>query len=102
VLIQAYQSTRRGGTTITVGLPASDKTFAVSALGIVAEERTIKGSFMGSSVPRRDIPRYIGMYQAGILPVDKLHTHTLRLHEINMGFDRLAQAEAVRQIIAFD
>lgn len=102
VLIQAYESTRRGGTTITVGLPAPDKMFAVPALGIVAEERTIKGSYMGSCVPSRDIPRYIGMYQAGILPVDKLHTHTLRLEEINVGFDRLAQAQAVRQIILFD
>lgn len=101
VLIQAYESTRRGGTTITVGLPAPDKMFTVPALGIVAEERTIKGSYMGSCVPRRDIPRYIAMFQAGLLPVDKLQTHTLRLDEINAGFDRLALAQAVRQIIDF-
>jgi Zn-dependent alcohol dehydrogenase len=101
VLIQAYESTRRGGTTITIGLPAASKKFTVPALGIVAEERTIKGSYMGSCVPRRDIPRFIEMYQAGLLPVDKLHTHTLRLDEINAGFDRLAQAAAVRQIIDF-
>jgi alcohol dehydrogenase len=102
VLIQAYESTGRGGMTITVGLPAPDKMFSIPALGIVAEERTIKGSYMGSCVPRRDIPRFIAMYQAGILPVDKLQTHTLRLEEINEGFDRLAQAQAVRQIILFD
>lgn len=102
VLIQAYESTRRGGTTITVGLPAPGKMFSVPAVGITLEERTIKGSYMGSSVPRRDIPRYIAMYQAGILPVDKLHTHTLRLEEINAGFDRLAQGKAVRQVIDFE
>jgi alcohol dehydrogenase len=101
VLIQAYGSTRRGGATITVGLPAPGKMFSVPAVSITLEERTIKGSYMGSSVPRRDIPRYIAMYQAGILPVDKLHTHTLRLEEINAGFDRLAQGAAVRQIIEF-
>jgi alcohol dehydrogenase len=101
VLIQAYESTRRGGTTITVGLPAPGKMFSVPAVGITLEERTIKGSYMGSSVPRRDIPRYIGMYQAGLLPVDKLHTHTLRLEDINLGFDRLAQGQAVRQVIDF-
>jgi len=101
VLIQAYESTRRGGTTITIGLPAPNQMFAVPALGIVAEERTIKGSYMGSCVPRRDIPRFIDMYKAGILPVDKLQTHTLPLAEINSGFDRLAQAQAVRQIIEF-
>lgn len=101
VLIQAYQATGRGGTTISIGLPHPSKLFAVPAVSIAAEERTIKGSYMGSSIPRRDIPRYIAMYQAGILPVDTLHTHTLRLDEINAGFDRLAQAQAVRQIITF-
>lgn len=101
VLVQAYESTRRGGTTITIGLPHPSKQFSVSAVSIVAEERTIKGSYMGSAVPRRDIPLFIRMYMAGLLPVDKLHTHTLRLDEINAGFDRLAKAEAVRQVIVF-
>jgi alcohol dehydrogenase len=101
VLIQAYESTRRGGMTVTVGLPAPGRMFSVPAVSITLEERTIKGSYMGSSVPSRDIPRFIEMYQAGILPVDKLHTHTLRLEEINAGFDRLAQGQAVRQIIDF-
>jgi alcohol dehydrogenase len=100
-LMQAYAATQRGGTTVAIGLPAPEKMFSISALSIVAEERTIKGSYMGSAVPRRDIPRFIEMYQAGILPVDKLHTHTLRLEEINEGFDRLADAQAVRQIIDY-
>lgn len=101
VLIQAYQSTRRGGTTITLGLPHPEKMFSIPAFSITAEERTIKGSYMGSSVPGRDIPRYISLYQAGLLPVDKLHTHTITLDEINEGFDRLAAGEAIRQIIVF-
>ncbi|MEP6569727.1 MAG: zinc-dependent alcohol dehydrogenase family protein [Acidobacteriota bacterium] len=101
VLIQAYQATKRGGTTITIGLPAPDKKFSIPAVSLTLEERTVKGSYMGSSVPRRDIPRYIDMYLAGLLPVDKLHTHTLRLDDINLGFDRLAQGQAVRQIINF-
>ena len=101
VLIQAYGATKCGGTTITVGLPAPNKMFSIPAISITAEERTIKGSYMGSCIPRRDIPRFIGMYQARLLPVDKLHTHTLRLEEINLGFDRLAQGLAVRQIVEF-
>ena len=102
VLEQAYHATRRGGTTITVGLPHPGKTFSISAVSLTLEERTLKGSYMGSSVPSRDIPRYIEMYQAGLLPVDRLHTHTLALDEINEGFDRLARAEAVRQIVTFE
>jgi alcohol dehydrogenase len=102
VLAQAYAATRRGGTTTTAGLPHPQKLFSVPAVSLVAEERTVKGSYMGSAVPSRDLPRYIALYQAGRLPVDRLLTHRLRLEEVNEGFDRLARGEAVRQVIVFD
>lgn len=102
VLQQAYAATRRGGTTITIGLPHPSKMFSVPAVSLVAEERTIKGSYMGSAVPRRDLPRFIAMYQAGLLPVDKLLTSTIQLDEINEAFDALATGTAVRQVITFE
>lgn len=101
VLQQAYQATRRGGTTVTIGLPHPTRQFSVPAVGIVAEERTIKGSYMGSAVPRRDIPRFLELYQAGLLPVDLLLTRTIALDEINEAFDVLARGEAVRQVVRF-
>lgn len=101
VLLQAYEATRRGGMTVTMGLPHPSRQLSISAVSLVAEERTLKGSYMGSAVPRRDIPRFISLYQAGLLPVEKLHTHTLALDDINAGFDRLARAEAVRQLVTF-
>lgn len=101
VLLQAYEATRRGGMTITMGLPHPSRQLSIPAVSLVAEERTLKGSYMGSAVPRRDIPRFISLYQAGLLPVEKLHTHTLALDDINAGFDRLARAEAVRQLVTF-
>ncbi len=101
VLAQAYAATRRGGTTVTVGLPATDRMLSVPAFNLVVEERTIKGSFMGSSVPSRDVPRFIALYRAGLLPVDRLLTHRLRLDEMNTGFDRLDRAEAIRQVVLF-
>jgi alcohol dehydrogenase len=102
VLGQAYAATRRGGTTVTVGLPHPQKMFSVPAVSLVAEERTVKGSYMGSAVPTRDIPRYVSLYRAGRLPVDRLLTHRLRLDDINDAFDRLARGEAVRQVVLFD
>jgi len=99
VLIQAYQATRRGGTTIPIGLPHPERMFSVPAVGIVGEERTIKGSYMGSAVPRRDLPRFLALYQAGRLPVDLLLSRLIRLEEINEGFDALARGEVVRQVV---
>ncbi len=97
----AYRMTRRGGTTVTCSLPNPRHTFNVPAVHLVAEERTLKGSYLGSAVPARDIPHYIALYQSGRLPVDKLITHRLTLDQINEGFDRLAAGEAVRQVILF-
>jgi Zn-dependent alcohol dehydrogenase len=100
-LAQAYAATRRGGTTVSIGLPDPRATVPFAPLSLVAEERTLKGSFMGSCVPARDVPRFISMYQGGSLPIDRLHTHTIALDDINAGMDALAAGEAVRQIIRF-
>ncbi|MBL8489459.1 MAG: zinc-binding dehydrogenase, partial [Rhodocyclaceae bacterium] len=97
----AYRITRRGGTTVTCSLPNPGHTFNLQAVNLVAEERTLKGSYLGSAVPARDIPRFIELYKAGRLPVDKLITHRLGLGQINEGFDRLAEGMAVRQVILF-
>lgn len=101
VLVQAYAASARGGTTVSVGLPHPSKQFAISAESLVVNEKTIKGSYMGSAVPARDVPRLISMYQAGCLPVDKLLTATIALDDINAAFDALASGEAVRQVVQF-
>lgn len=100
-LEMAYAITRRGGVTVTAGLPNPKAMISLPAVSLVAEERTLKGSYLGSGVPARDIPRFLGLYRRGKLPVDKLLTHRLKLDDINEGFDRLAQGEAVRQIVEF-
>jgi len=95
----AYKMTRRGGTTVTAGLPPPADTFALPQVNLVAEERTIKGSYIGTCVPLRDIPRYIALYRRGRLPVDRLMSGHLALDELNTGFDRLAEGNAVRQVV---
>lgn len=99
----AFRATRKGGTTVTVGLPKlSDQMFSFPSSLMVVEERTLKGSYMGSCIPRRDVARYLALYEASRLPVEQLITGTLSLDEINEGFDRLARGEAIRQIIRME
>lgn len=102
VLADAYAATRRGGTTTTVGLPDPSQMLSITAVGLVAEERTLRGSYLGSSVPSRDLPRFIELHRRGKLPVERLLTHRIGLEEINEGFDRLASGEGVRQAVVFD
>ena len=100
-LDMAYRMTRRGGTTVTAGLPPPDAALPVNVVNLVGEERTLKGSYIGTCVPLRDIPRYIALYKAGHLPVDQLMSGTLALDDINLGFDRLHDGNVVRQVITF-
>ena len=97
----AYRITRRGGQTVTAGLPHPAHTFALPIVNLVGEERTVKGSYIGGCVPTRALPRYIALYRQGRLPVDRLMTDRLRLDQINEGFDRLAEGKAVRQVVVF-
>ncbi len=97
----AYKVTRRGGQTVTAGLPNPSQTFPVSPVNLVGEERTLKGSYIGSCVPLRDLPRYIALYRQGRLPIDRLMSDRLQLDQINEGFDRLAQGKSVRQVVVF-
>ena len=97
----AWTMTRRGGTTITAGLPPPDAALPVNVVSLVGEERTLKGSYIGTCVPGRDIPRYVALYRQGRLPVDRLMSGTIALDDINAGFDRLHGGEVVRLVVTF-
>ncbi|GAB3679472.1 zinc-dependent alcohol dehydrogenase family protein [Salinisphaera aquimarina] len=97
----AFAATGKGGKTVSAGLQHPDSRMQLPALQLVAQERTLMGSYLGGHVPKLDIPEYIALYQAGRLPVDKLLTHRLTLDEINLGFERLAAGQAIRQVVVF-
>uniref|UniRef100_UPI0035B2055A zinc-binding dehydrogenase n=1 Tax=Devosia sp. TaxID=1871048 RepID=UPI0035B2055A len=94
-----YQIIRRGGELTTGGLPPPQATLAIPAVNLVADEKTVRGSYLGSCVPSRDIPRFIRMFQRGLLPVDRLLSRTLPLAEINQGFDLLREGRLVRGVV---
>lgn len=98
----AVKATAPGGTTVTVGLPAPDAVASISPLGLVAQARTIVGSYLGSAVPERDIPAYVKLWREGKLPVEKLISSQIELDGINEAMDELAAGNAIRQVIVFD
>ncbi len=97
----AFALTAPGGRTVTVGLPAPAARSEISPLTITAEARTIIGSYLGSAVPARDIPRYAQLWREGRLPVEELISDTIVLDDINTAMDTLADGKAIRQIIRF-
>jgi alcohol dehydrogenase len=99
VLAAAYKATRRGGRTVSVGLPNPAEMLSIPAVSLVGDGKTLMGSYMGSSIPARDIPRYIALWRAGRLPVDRLLTSVSPLSDINTLLDDLASGNAIRQIV---
>ncbi len=95
----AYAITARGGSVVTAGLSPAGAKFSFEQAELVSSEKSIRGSYMGSCVPVRDIPRFIGLQQQGRLPVDRLIDRQIGFDEMNSGFDLLASGEAVRQIL---
>lgn len=95
----AYKITKRGGMTVTTGLPHPKAEFAFPQVTLAAEERTIKGSYVGSCVPDRDIPRFISLYKQDRLNIDPLISEVITLDEINEGFDKLASGDVGRIIV---
>ncbi len=85
--------------TVSAGLPNVAASVSYLHAQLVLDERSIRGSYMGSCVPERDIPRFIALYKRGKLPVQRLRSGFVTLEEINEGFDRLAEGSVLRQIL---
>jgi alcohol dehydrogenase len=99
VLADAWAVTARGGTTVAVGLPHPSQELRVPVVQLVGEARTLVGSYLGDGVPERDLPRLVGLWRAGRLPVERLHSASLSLDDVNVAMDALADGAAVRQVL---
>ncbi|GAC1596372.1 MAG: zinc-dependent alcohol dehydrogenase family protein [Candidatus Velthaea sp.] len=95
----AIAASALGATIVAVGLPPGTARAEISPAMLVAGDRTVRGSFMGSSVPQRDIPRYVELWRRGKLPVERIVSGTIGLDGINKAMDDLASGEALRTLV---
>ena len=101
VIAQAYKKLAPSGRLILVGQPAPGKSVelpnAVSMFD--GTGKSIRATQGGRTDPQKDIPRYIGLADKGVLNVGPLHTDTFPLDDINKAFDLLKSGNAGRIII---
>jgi alcohol dehydrogenase len=95
----AYGAVKYGGSVVVAGLPQAQASFSFNQCDLVGQEKSIRGSYMGSCVPVRDIPRFIRLYREGRLPVDRLIDGHIGFEQLNAGFDKLQDVKAIRQIL---
>jgi len=98
----AFAATEPGGRTVTVGLPSPDARVSLPPLTFTVEARSVIGCYLGSAVASRDIPRYVELWRAGRLPIERLISSRIGLAELDSAMDRLASGSALRQVIVFE
>ena len=95
----AFAITAKGGEVIGIGLGAANDLYHYKHAALVAEEKVLRGSYMGSSVPQRDLPLYLAMYKDGRLPVGKLKSELIAFDRLNISLDLLDAGAVLRQIL---
>jgi alcohol dehydrogenase len=93
---------RRGGKVTTLGLPGPGVAHSLQLAPLVVSGIDIQGSYLGSCATQQDVPRFIELYRQGRFPATALISHRIHLDDINEALDRLADGEALRQVILFD
>jgi S-(hydroxymethyl)glutathione dehydrogenase/alcohol dehydrogenase len=97
---QAFQALDTGGTATIIGMVPDDTKLEIKAMDLLSEKR-LQGSMMGSNQFRTDIPRLVSMYLDGRLDLDTMVSKTLKLEEVNEGYDLMKRGEVARSVISF-
>jgi S-(hydroxymethyl)glutathione dehydrogenase/alcohol dehydrogenase len=95
----AYSLIKPGGTTVIVGAESPTATISIPALDFVGSQKTIKGSWYGSTNPRYDAGRYINLYASGKLLLDELISAKYEPSQINEVFSDMESGKIIRGIL---
>jgi S-(hydroxymethyl)glutathione dehydrogenase / alcohol dehydrogenase len=99
---QALAMIRPAGTTVLVGLTRMDAHIPLPTGEMVRTEKQVIGSYYGSSIPHKDMPKLLGLYDEGKLKLDELITATYRLDQINEAFADMEEGKNARGVIIFE
>lgn len=96
------KASRKGGTTVVVGLPRADEQFSVGGLALNLYEKKLIGCYLGSGDPPRDYPRLLDLAGAGLLDLAGLVTDVRPFAEINEAFDDMRAGRGLRTVLEME
>jgi S-(hydroxymethyl)glutathione dehydrogenase/alcohol dehydrogenase len=102
VVETALKVTRRGGTTVVVGVGKLGDSIQVDAFAFPLSGKTLRGCIFGSANPREDFPRLLDLYRAGRLDLEGMVTRTYGIDEAPDAFADLERGVNARGVIVFD
>ena len=98
-VVTAFNAARKGGTVVVVSIAPVGDTAGINPVALVRQEKTLKGSYYGSSRPQIDIPTMVDLYRSGKINIDDLVTRQYKLEEVNQAYEDLEQGEVGRGVI---
>ncbi|WP_370942192.1 Zn-dependent alcohol dehydrogenase [Amycolatopsis sp. cg5] len=95
----AWSVTRRGGTTVVVGIGSDTDQVEFEAVDLVWSGRSLRGCVYGSSNPDVDVPTLLGLAADGRLNLDALITAETDLHGIDDAFAAMRHGIGGRTVV---
>jgi S-(hydroxymethyl)glutathione dehydrogenase/alcohol dehydrogenase len=101
VMRQALECCHKGwGVSVIIGVAGAGQEIKTRPFQLVTG-RVWKGTAFGGAKGRRDVPRIVDWYMDGRINIDDLITHTLKLEDINRGFDLMHEGKSIRSVVVF-
>ena len=101
VMRQALECCHKGwGVSVIIGVAGAGQEISTRPFQLVTG-RVWKGTAFGGARGRTDVPRIVDWYMDGKINIDDLITHTLKLEDINKGFDLMHSGESIRAVVVY-
>jgi S-(hydroxymethyl)glutathione dehydrogenase / alcohol dehydrogenase len=101
VMRQALECCHKGwGVSVIIGVAGAGQEIRTRPFQLVTG-RVWKGTAFGGAKGRRDVPKIVDWYMEGRINIDDLITHTLKLEDINTGFDLMHEGKSIRSVVVF-
>jgi S-(hydroxymethyl)glutathione dehydrogenase/alcohol dehydrogenase len=98
-VLQTLRATRRGGTSVVVGMPHPGDIFELPLFDFFVEAKHLVACIYGSAQVRRDIPRTVRLVETGQLNLSPLVSRRVGLENINDAFAALEAGEVLRSVV---
>ncbi|MDZ4738090.1 MAG: Zn-dependent alcohol dehydrogenase [Rhodospirillaceae bacterium] len=98
---QAFRMLRPSGVATIIGMVPEGQMIEVSGADLI-NDKTLKGSNMGSNHFRVDMPRFADFYLSGKLKLDDMIARRIKIEQINEAFDEMKRGDVARSVIVFD
>ena len=98
---QALECCHKGwGVSVIIGVAGAGQEIATRPFQLVTG-RVWKGTAFGGARGRTDVPQIVDWYMEGKINIDDLITHTLKLDDINKGFDLMHEGKSIRSVVVY-